>query len=56
MPYADDPDTRECPECEGDGFIEIMTNLTYDGDQTWKRIECPVCHGEKVIPIVEMEF
>ena len=34
-----------CPECDGDGYYYVMTWLTYEGDQTWRRVTCETCRG-----------
>jgi DnaJ-class molecular chaperone len=39
----------DCPECGGEGYVERMTWLTYDGAQTWQRDECPECSGDKFV-------
>ena len=39
----------DCPECGGEGYVERMTWLTYDGAQTWQRDECPECNGDKFV-------
>ena len=38
---------RECPECGGEGRLETMTGLTYDGAQSWKVEVCPHCGGDR---------
>lgn len=38
---------RECPECGGEGRLETMTGLTYDGAQSWKVEVCPHCSGDR---------
>jgi hypothetical protein len=40
--------TTECPECAGEGRLETMTALSYDGAQTWKVEVCPHCGGDGV--------
>ena len=39
----------DCPECGGEGCLETMTALSYDGAQTWRTDECPECHGDKFV-------
>ena len=39
----------DCPECGGEGYVERMTWLTYDGAQTWVRNQCHECHGDKIV-------
>ena len=39
----------DCPECGGEGHLETMTALSYDGAQTWRTDECPECHGDKFV-------
>ena len=43
-----------CPECGGEGHLETMTALTYDGAQTWRTDECPECSGNKVVIAPEL--
>lgn len=38
----------ECPECGGEGRLETMTWLSYDGAQTWKVEVCHHCGGDRV--------
>lgn len=40
--------SADCPVCKGEGKIETMTALTYDGAQSWRVERCPRCHGERV--------
>lgn len=43
----------ECPECEGDGFIEI-TRGGVDANGPWMSIiprRCPECDGDGEVPL-----
>jgi DnaJ-class molecular chaperone len=43
----------DCPECEGDGFIEI-TRGGVDAHGPWMSIiprRCPECHGDGEVPL-----
>jgi hypothetical protein len=35
----------DCPECNGEGRIETLIGLTYDGDQRWHIQSCEHCDG-----------
>lgn len=50
-----DDEMIECPECGGDGFIDTMKRLQWDGTGVWKRERCPVCDGEGYIEKEEEE-
>ena len=39
----------DCPKCKGEGILETMTNLTYDGAQTWRNDQCDECWGAKFV-------
>ena len=34
-----------CPECDGDGYFEVVNRLTYDGYVGTKGVKCPLCDG-----------
>jgi len=34
-----------CPNCSGDGLLEIIARLTYDGDQSLRMETCQHCAG-----------
>jgi excinuclease UvrABC ATPase subunit len=36
-----------CPQCDGDGYFEVQTWLTYNGDVYTRPEECPLCHGQR---------
>ena len=38
-----------CPECFGEGKVDLITNITYEGDVWSKLVECPECEGEGCI-------
>ena len=42
-----------CPECEGEGSWEQITNITYDGDVWSHMVRCPVCDGTGEIEILQ---
>ena len=37
----------ECPQCGGEGRLETMTGLTYDGSQSWRIETCNNCDGDR---------
>ena len=41
----------DCPRCNGEGHLETLVGLTYDGTQTWDIDECSECYGEKVVTV-----
>ena len=41
----------DCPQCQGEGRLETMVGLTYDGAQTWNIDECTECNGDKVVMV-----
>ena len=41
----------ECPDCDGEGRIETLIGLTYDGDQRWKIVHCERCDGTGSIEV-----
>jgi len=34
-----------CPDCDGEGYFDRMTYLSYDGEQSWTQDACDTCDG-----------
>ena len=44
-----------CPDCDGEGYFDRMTRLTYEGDSSWTQDACETCHGNGWIYDLERE-
>ena len=48
--------SKWCPTCDGEGRIETMTFLSYNGAQEWDVQECEECGGTGVLDDDEDEL
>jgi hypothetical protein len=39
----------ECPTCGGEGRLETLVGLTYEGVDTWRVEPCPTCNADELL-------
>lgn len=54
--YGDITENHDCPECDGDGFVEeVPIHAEYDDFDYEVPVECPICNGKGFI-LYDMNF
>lgn len=45
----------KCLECDGEGYLEVVTGIAADGDQITAKMRCEACDGYGTIELTEQE-